>query len=172
MQPIDGITPPFFFYNQTSCWGWATWKRAWRFYQPEAAILYHNILKTKRDREFNLENSYPFLQHLKNNIDGTWNTWAIKWHASVFLLKGLCLHPNISYTQNIGMDGSGTHCSVDDTYTVTQLNTNKFSAVTTLKENKRILRKVIKFNKSTSAKEDKGLVYRLYRKIKNKLKWS
>jgi hypothetical protein len=36
------------------------------------------------------------------NIIGILNTWFVKWYSSVLLNGGLCLHPKISYVQNIG----------------------------------------------------------------------
>ena len=39
------------------------------------------------------------------------NTWAIFWYATIFIKKKLCCNPLKSYVRNIGMDGSGMHCS-------------------------------------------------------------
>lgn len=169
IQPIDYTKQSFFFFNQTSCWGWATWKRSWNKYQPDATVLLDEIKRSGREREFNMDNSYPFMQHLMNNVNGTWNTWAIKWHASVFLLNGLCLHPNKSYTKNIGMDGTGTHCDTNTKYYIDQLNNNIFKPVTKFKQDKVVLKKIIKFNKHNFTNNNNGIIYRVFRKLKNKL---
>ncbi len=167
MPPISTIKKPFFFYNQTSCWGWATWGRAWKNYNQDAKFLKEEIIKQNRQREFNVNNSYPFLTHLQNNIDGTWETWAIKWHASVFLQKGLCLHPNVSYTQNIGMDGSGENCSTTDIYTVNHLNETIFQPVQKLVQDKGVLKKVVKYNLKTSKPRKRNLLFKVYFKMKS-----
>ena len=49
-------------------------------------------------------------KQLKKNLDGSMNTWFVKWHA-VMLQKGaLSLFPGRSLTNNIGFDDMATHC--------------------------------------------------------------
>ncbi len=48
---------------------------------------------------------------LKDQIDGKINSWAIRWHASLFINNKFCLHPTKSIVQNIGFDNSATHTS-------------------------------------------------------------
>ena len=47
---------------------------------------------------------------LIDQIKGRNDSWAIRWHASAFLVGGLTLHPGRSLVRNIGNDNSGTHC--------------------------------------------------------------
>ncbi len=108
--------PPTFFYNQTSCWGWGTWGRAWKHYRSDAATLLGDIQTAGRLREFDMDGQFRFSSTLRANAEGRQKTWAVKWHASVFLKGGLCLHPCFSLTQNIGHDGSGTHGKHDARY--------------------------------------------------------
>lgn len=108
--------PPYFFYNQTSCWGWGTWARAWQHYRHDAIALLEDINSSGRKREFDMNGCFRFSSTLRANAEGRQKTWAIKWHASVFLQKGLCLHPRYSLTKNIGHDGSGTHGQPDSRY--------------------------------------------------------
>jgi len=115
---ISGYFPPIsnklddtFFYNSASCWGWGTWKRAWN-----KLLTNPNEIKTKLEEEglieqFNVHPNSGFLHDLDENISGNLKTWAIKWHASVILSKGLCLHPKKTLIRNIGMDNSGVHCN-------------------------------------------------------------
>ena len=110
------VLPETFFYNQTSCWGWGTWDRAWQHYRDDAAGLLRDIKRYGRLREFDMENWFRFSSTLRANAAGRQRTWAIKWHASVFLKHGLCLHPRYSLTHNIGHDGSGTHGQPDERY--------------------------------------------------------
>ena len=109
--PVQALLPETFFYRQTSCWGWGTWERAWRHFKPDAGYLLAEIQNKGKLTEFNMNGSFNFSSQLKANIEGRINTWAIKWQASVFLQNGLCLHPSISLTENIGNDGSGVHAT-------------------------------------------------------------
>lgn len=118
MFPVRKALPATFFYNATSCWGWATWERAWQYFNPDARELLDQLYEHGQLRRFNVDNSYDFLAQLKANAEGRLNTWAIKWHTSVFLKDGLCLHPGSSLVQNIGFDASGEHCDTSCEYTV------------------------------------------------------
>ena len=119
MYPIDtSDLPQTILFRQTSCWGWATWQRAWRCFEPDAPLLASRFDRQQR-YHFNIEGSYNFWEHLRLNCTGSWDTWAIKWYASVFLSGGLCLHPVRSLVLNIGLDASGTNCG----------STNKFDVV-------------------------------------------
>lgn len=155
--------PDFFFYNQTSCWGWATWKRAWLNFSSNTYDLYYNVLESNRIYEFNINGSYPFLNHLERNLKGEMKTWAIKWHTSVFLKRGLCLHPNKSFVQNIGFDNSGANCFSTEQYSVEILNDKKFSEPKKLVENMKARKAMAEFNKN----ENK---ITLYEHIKRKIK--
>ena len=101
--------PETFFYRPTSCWGWATWQRAWQFFEKDIASLDRRMAPQQRQR-FNLDGAHDFWAQVEGNRSGAMTTWAIFWYASVFLRDGLCLHPARSLVQNIGHDGSGIHC--------------------------------------------------------------
>ena len=51
---------------------------------------------------------------LKDQIDGKNDSWAIRWHASLFLANKYCIWPKYPIVKNIGLDGSGTHCGEKD----------------------------------------------------------
>ncbi|WP_087519441.1 hypothetical protein [Polaribacter sp. SA4-12] len=166
---VKGRLPNFFFYNQASCWGWATWKSAWVNYNGDSVGLYNQILDSNRVLEFNMNNSYPFLSHLEANIRGEMKTWAIKWHASVFLKKGLCLHPAKSFVNNIGFDNSGVHCEVSDRYTNEYLNNIDFKKPKKKIENIKAKRLVEEFNKNGNKKNIFLRLKKIIKVIYNKL---
>lgn len=130
--------PSTFFYNQTSCWGWATWERAWKHFDDNAKRLYEKIKERKQIKKFNIDNSNPdFEQQLIGNINGKISTWAIKWEASVFLHNGLCLHPKNSLVKNIGFDGSGINCNISKKFDVDIIDTKVNLSKNSLEENKK-----------------------------------
>ena len=57
-----------------------------------------------------------YFEQLELNAKGIKATWAIKWYASIFLNRGLCLYPSVSMIKNVGHDGSGTHCIADNVF--------------------------------------------------------
>jgi hypothetical protein len=103
--------PKSFFLTFMSCWGWATWKRAWIKFNGNTRALYYQISTPENLKRFNLDGAISFHTQLEQNLDGTINTWAIKWFSSIFLNNGLCLFPRLSLCDNIGFDGSGEHCT-------------------------------------------------------------
>lgn len=62
---------------------------------------------------------------LTDQILGRNNSWAIRWHASIFLKNMLTLYPKESLILNIGLDNSGTHC--DDNGYLSQTFSSKKS---------------------------------------------
>ncbi len=110
--------PETFFIKGADCWGWATWARAWKYFEVDGKKLLEELKKRKLLREFNFNNSYPYAKMLKDQIKGKNNSWAIRWYASAFLNDMLTLYPRYSLIQNIGLDNSGTHCSETDIFEV------------------------------------------------------
>ncbi len=110
MFPIDveGLQETFF-YRVPSCWGWATWERAWRYFRKDIGWLYSTFSPADRI-SFDLDVDAGFWRQVEANKRGRMNTWAVFWYASVFKRGGLCLHPARSLVMNIGHDGSGSNC--------------------------------------------------------------
>ena len=118
VYPIDNRDiDDTFFIKPASCWGWATWDRAWSYYKKDANY-YVKVFDKKMIFDFNLNNSYKYFDQIKQNQKGKIKTWAIFWYASIYLNNGLSLHPKQSFVQNIGHDGQGEHCEKSSHYDV------------------------------------------------------
>ena len=91
------------------CWGWATWKNRWQSSIFDAKILYEQIELQNLQHEFDLSGTMPYTQMLKDQIDGKIDSWAICWHASMFIKGYVSLYPAESLVINNGHDGKGTH---------------------------------------------------------------
>lgn len=110
MFPIESSgLPDTFFLRTTSCWGWATWARAWKHFEKNPKQLVRDY-DMKTIHRFNMNGAYDFWSQVKRNAEGSLNTWAIFWYAAVFNRNGLSLHPRFSYCRNFGHDDSGVHC--------------------------------------------------------------
>ena len=106
--------PETFLSRFMSCWGWATWKSSWQRANFDTRELYEQLNNPKVRYDFNLEGVLNFHEQLENNINGSINTWAIKWFTNIFICNGLCLYPSHSLTKNIGFDGTGENCDLLD----------------------------------------------------------
>lgn len=106
--------PPTGFLRVTTSWGWATWQRAWRHYNPDVAELYRQVT-AKGAAAFDLDGFSFHYDELHQNLTGELKTWAVRWYASVFLQNGLALYPAKTLVRNTGFDGSGVNCHNDET---------------------------------------------------------
>jgi hypothetical protein len=102
----DAVFLPF-----TTSWGWATWHRAWRQFDP--TMSGNERLRKDRAlrRRFNLNDAYPYSALLKRQftLGADSRDWDIAWYLSTFLAEALTVYPASSLVQNIGFDGTGTH---------------------------------------------------------------
>lgn len=112
--PVAKVLPETFFLRGADCWGWATWRRAWKTFDPNGQKLLMELQQKKLVEAFDLDGAYSFSRMLKNQIQGLNDSWAVRWHASCFVRGMLTLYPGRSLVQNIGTDASGTH--KDDTH--------------------------------------------------------
>lgn len=97
--------------KQMACWGWATWSDKWNKLNTNASELLNKIGESKEQiQRFNNSNYSDFYEQLKRNHTGALFTWAVKWHASIFVNDGYVVYPNHSFVKNIGFDNSGLHC--------------------------------------------------------------
>ncbi|MDJ1175489.1 hypothetical protein [Roseofilum capinflatum] len=91
-------------------WGWATWERAWNYFDPNLSG-YPELKNNRKLRyKFDLDGSYYYFSLLEGFMNGKVDSWAIVWYLSVFMQEGLTLFPVYSLVDNIGFDGSGIHC--------------------------------------------------------------
>lgn len=136
--------PEYFFLKGADCWGWATWKRAWKNFDRNGKRLINKIDQKNLNKEFNFNNSYDYYQMLKKQILRLNNSWAIRWYASAFLKNMITLYPTKTFVKNIGADGSGTHGKSNK-----KLNFNNFSQ----RKYKSIKKMKISLNENTHAKK-------------------
>lgn len=106
----DASLPPTFLIKWTGSWGWATWQRAWRLFNPDGADLLRQLEERRLCRTFDFGGNYGFTRMLRRQIAGQNDSWAIRWNASLFLADVLSLNVGRSLVANEGFDGSGTNC--------------------------------------------------------------
>ena len=106
----DPSLPETFLIKWTGSWGWATWERAWKHFNPNGKALLEELEQRKLTYTFDFNGKYGFTRMLRRQIEGKNNSWAIRWNASLFLKDILSLNVGRSLVQNEGFDGSGTNC--------------------------------------------------------------
>jgi hypothetical protein len=122
--PLPDPLPTTFFLRGAECWGWATWRRAWRQFRPDGRILLSELRRRGLVGDFDLDGAYPFTRMLLDQVRGHNQSWAIRWRASAWLAGMHTLFPGRSLVDNIGHDGGGTHAQAYESafsHPVTQL---------------------------------------------------
>jgi hypothetical protein len=118
MFPVDvaGL-PETFFYRVATSWGWATWQRAWKHFEPD---MEKSVARFDDEKvaAFSIDRCENFWKQVQEYRAGKINSWAIRWYASMFLQGGLALHPAVSMVNNTGQDASGIHSEASDMYRV------------------------------------------------------
>ena len=116
---MDDIIIPNNYHNDVfvcrriETWGWATWQDRWNLAEWDIDKYY--ILKHPTRKEIKRlcrggDDLWPLLQM---QASGKIDSWAARWQYNLTINNGLCLRPIWTFVNNIGMDGSGTHCGND-----------------------------------------------------------
>lgn len=120
MYPHKGHLPEtFFFPVPYPGGGWATWARAWKYYDDDTKAVYDQW-KDHWD-VFDVLGGDYLSKQLIANYNGTLRTWFVKWHAAMMSRGAQTLYPHQSLTNNIGFDNQATNCTTTTKFDVEEL---------------------------------------------------
>jgi hypothetical protein len=111
-----------FFLRGADCLGWATWKNRWNEVVWDPQYLLAEIRDKGLLSDFNLSGAHSYESALRNEVKRGFHSWAIYWHASMFLQNRLTLFPEKSLVEYRGADGSGTHAIAQADFWKTDLS--------------------------------------------------
>jgi hypothetical protein len=92
-------------------WGWATWVDRWQTADWDVTDFDLFVRSRKSQGLFN-QGGEDLADMLKLQRIGEIDSWAIRWCYAHFRHNAFCICPVKSFVQNLGFDGSGTHCGV------------------------------------------------------------
>ena len=162
----DPNLPETFLIKWTGSWGWATWDRAWKHFNPNGKELLQELEERKLTHTFDFDGKYGYTRMLRRQIEGKNNSWAIRWNASLFLKDILSLNVGRSLVQNEGFDGSGTNCGGGGLYASTlYLNQLPVHPISPVEENKDARQAYVRYYARTNSFWAKAI-----RRIKRTLK--
>ncbi len=162
MYPLSINPPETFFLRGADCWGWATWRRAWKLFNPDASSLLSEIVKSNLSYQFNYNDTFSYTKMLQDQINGKIDSWAVRWHASAFIQNKLTLFPGVSLVNNVGTNTSATHTKSLDGFQTRVSNRPIRINNINVEESSEIRKELIKyFGKIKKAKLIKGLLNRL-----------
>lgn len=96
-------------------WGWGTWRDRWE--QTDWSFSYYeDFMKHPFEQKAFGRGGDDMLTMLVAEHEGKSSAWDIQFAFAHFANHAVSIVPCISYTYNIGMDGSGTHCHSEAAY--------------------------------------------------------
>lgn len=103
----------YFFSNYGPIWGWASWRRAWKYYDVDMKLwpeikekrLYEDFCQSSEEAEYRLD-IYNKVYH------GEIGTWDYQWGFAKMINHGLSIIPSVNQISNIGFDADATHTVV------------------------------------------------------------
>ena len=101
----------YYFSKYSHNWGWATWRRAWNYYQEDIKFWPE------------WSNSKAFFKYLPDKVERKYwkkifdlvyakkleSAWDYPWMANIWYKNGLTVAPNVNLVSNIGFGENATH---------------------------------------------------------------
>lgn len=94
-------------------WGWGTWIDRWSQVNWDKTFIPDFIKKNAELVAFDRSGD-DMSRMLKEEWDGSSDAWDIQFAFEHFRNHAISIVPCKSYTNNIGLDGSGTHCNASN----------------------------------------------------------
>lgn len=101
---IDNIghDASYYFSSMPVIWGWATWRRAWKYYDVKLKDLDEFIEKSKKKSYFISANERQSLLFCFDLVKHAMHTWDWQWIYSIKKERGICITPSVNLISNIG----------------------------------------------------------------------
>lgn len=107
------LSSSYYFSRHFHIWGWATWRRAWAFFDyemkgwPEAqrTNALSNLLRSKASVRY-WTNVFSETSENRNS------SWGYRWLFAVWMQGGLCVTPNRNLVTNVGFGADATHTTI------------------------------------------------------------
>ncbi|EAY32006.1 hypothetical protein [Microscilla marina] len=101
----------YYFSRINPCWGWATWRRAWKHFDYEMKLFpkfrdenkMYDVFHTPEVAEFKIK---KFETGYQNIVKGVWD---YQWQFAFLTQSGMAIMPNKNMVKNIGFDQDATH---------------------------------------------------------------
>lgn len=104
-----------FMLRKGECWGWGTWENRWLQVDWNVSSFEEYKDNDIMRKEFD-SIGCGLDSMLCSYMEGTLDTWAVRWCYHLYRNNLLTVYPKISRTKNEGIDGSGVHCVATDRF--------------------------------------------------------
>jgi hypothetical protein len=100
----------YYFSRYPNTWGWASWRRAWQYYDIEMK-LWPKIREMNFLRDI-LEDAVAvkvWKWVFESTYNGDISTWDFQWTLTSWLQNGLSITPNVNLVSNLGFGPEATY---------------------------------------------------------------
>ncbi|HIK33398.1 MAG TPA: glycosyltransferase [Oscillatoriales cyanobacterium M59_W2019_021] len=103
------LTTSYYFSRYMHVWGWATWRRAWQFYDLDMKAWSHVRETNWLTQKLQSDRAAQFWSSLFQNAYSGFNTWDYAWVFACWMRDGLVILPNVNLISNLGFGAEATH---------------------------------------------------------------
>lgn len=114
-QPCQRTRYSYYFSRYPHIWGWATWRRAWNYYDVEMKswlqMQSSGLLNSVCDDPLEAAFWTRIFDAVANNLI---DTWDYQWICACWTQKALAIIPEVNLVSNIGFGEGATHTHIAD----------------------------------------------------------
>lgn len=100
----------YYFSRYPHCWGWASWRRAWQYYDSEMKLWQESRRCKFLEAVFEDSREVKYRDRIfQNTYEGKINSWDYQWSFACAIQNGLTILPNHNLVSNIGFGVEATH---------------------------------------------------------------
>lgn len=118
----------YYFSKYNHVWGWASWRRAWKYYDIDMKTWQEykrlDLMNSIFDNPY--EQTY-WIERFDETFSNFVNSWAYRWTYTCWIQGGLSITPNTNLVSNIGFGTEATHTKNDSPWA--NLTTNDICEV-------------------------------------------
>lgn len=104
----------YYFSRLAHIWGWASWRRAWKYYDVNMESFPEFLTQNKISTVFaNRAVQQEWIKSLTKIYKGA-NTWDYQWAYTIIMNNGYCIIPNENLVSNIGFGAESTTHATDE----------------------------------------------------------
>jgi len=119
----------YYFSKYAHIWGWATWKRAWKYFDANMKSFEKFKTENQIDNIFNLKQQKKYWMKIFQLVyDGEIDTWDYIWVFFCFINNGLCIMPNVNLVSNIGFNKEALHTK-DENSILSKMKTEEITEI-------------------------------------------
>jgi hypothetical protein len=112
----------YLFSRYTLSWGWATWRRAWQYYDFD--MKHWTTMDLQKQKRFLTDllgaphAAEGWIKMFRNVVDGDLDCWDYQWTLTCWLQGGFSILPHVNLVSNFGFGADATHTFSAETNSV------------------------------------------------------